>query len=95
MLLEEGEYRFTGRLRTQDLHFDDNVTRGGVTLRISGDRTPRMLTQASDWTTFTYDFPVTGLTDIELLCELRASRGRVWFDIDSLKLIRKATTPKR
>jgi len=95
VLLEEGEYRFTGRLRTQDLQFDNNVTRGGVTLRLSGDRTPKMLTGASDWTTFTYDFPVTGLTDIELLCELRASRGRVWFDAGSLKLIRKTAAPKR
>ena len=54
-----------------------------------------MLTQASDRTTFNYDFPVTGLTDIELLCELRASRGRVWFDVDSLKLIRKTAPLKR
>ena len=95
VLLEGGEYQFTGRVRTEDLKFDDNVTRGGVTLRISGDRAPKMLTAAPDWTTFTYDFPVTGLADIELLCELRASRGRVWFDVDSLELIRKGATPKR
>jgi hypothetical protein len=95
VLLAEGQYQFTGRLRTQDLQFDDDVTRGGVTLRISGDRAPKMLTGAADWTTFTYDFPVIGLADIELLCELRASRGRVWFEIDSLKLLRKEATPKR
>jgi hypothetical protein len=95
VLLEEGEYQFTGRLRTEGLQFDNNITRGGVTLRISGDRAPKMLTGAANWTTFTYDFPVTGLTDIELLCELRASHGRVWFDVDSLRLIRKTSAPKR
>ena len=95
VLLEAGDYQFTGRLRTENLQFNNNVTRGGVTLRISGDRSPRMLAQASDWTAFTYDIPVTGLTDVELICELRASIGRVWFDIDSLKLVRKGATPKR
>jgi spore coat protein H len=96
VLLEQGEYQFTGRLRTEGLQFDDNITRGGVTLRLSGDRAPRMLAGAPEWTTFTYDFPVTGgLTDVELLCEMRASRGRVWFDAGSLKLIRKGAAFKR
>jgi hypothetical protein len=94
-LLEAGEYQFTGRLRAEDLQFDDNITRGGVTLRLSGDRAPRMLTEAPDWTAFTHDFSVAGLTDTELLCELRASRGRVWFDAASLKLVRKTATPRR
>jgi hypothetical protein len=94
-LLEEGEYQFIGRMRAEGLQFGNNITRGGVTLRISGDRTPKMLTEATDWTPFTYDFSVIGLTDIELLCELRASRGRAWFDADSLKLVRKTATPKR
>jgi hypothetical protein len=94
VLLEGGEYQFTGRLRTEALEFDENVTRGGVTLRVSGDRTPRMLADAPEWTTFTYDFSVAGLTDVELVCELRASRGRVWFDASSLQLTRK-TIPKR
>jgi hypothetical protein len=95
VLLEAGEYEFTGRLRAEDLQFDDNVTLGGVTLRASGDRAPKMLTEAPDWTAFTYSFSVAGLTDIELLCELRASRGRVWFEADSLKLIRKGATARR
>jgi hypothetical protein len=97
--LEQGEYQFTGRLRTEGLQFDDTITRGGVTLRLSGDREPRMLAGAPEWTTFRYDFavsgPADGLTDVELLCEMRASRGRVWFDANSLKLIRKGATPKR
>jgi hypothetical protein len=95
VLLEQGDYQFTGRLRTTALMFDEGVTRGGVTLRASGDRNPRMLSEAPDWTTFTYEFTVGGLTDIELVCELRASRGSVWFEADSLKLIRKTTPPRR
>jgi len=95
VLLDAGEYQFSGRLRAEGLQFGDNVTLGGVTLRASGDRNPKMLTSAPDWTAFTYTFSVTGLTDIELLCELRASRGRVWFEADSLKLTRKAASQKK
>jgi hypothetical protein len=29
------------------------------------------------------------LDRIELLCELRAAKGEAWFDVDSLRLIRK------
>lgn len=87
--LEEGEYQFVGKIRTQDLQFNRNITRGGVTLRTSGDRNPRMLTNAVQWTTFTYDLTVSGLADVELVCEFRASAGRAWFDTDSLRLIRK------
>lgn len=95
VLLEPGDYQFAGRMRTQDLQFDNNVTRGGATLRLSGDRTSRMLTEAPEWTTFTHDFSVSGLSDVELVCELRASRGRVWFDAASLKLIRTPTPGKK
>jgi len=89
VLLEKGEYQFVGRIRLQDFQSDDNITRGGATLRLSGDRAPRMLTEAADWTAFNCDFTVEGLSDVELLCELRASQGRAFFDVDSLKVIRK------
>jgi hypothetical protein len=91
VLLAEGEYQFVGRVRGQGLRFDNNITRGGITLRTSGDRSPRMLTAAPDWTTFTYDFTITGVADTELVCELRASQGRAFFDVDSLRLIQKPT----
>jgi hypothetical protein len=89
VLLAEGDYQFVGRVRGQGLRFDNNIARGGITLRTSGDRSPRMLTTAPDWTTFTYDFTITGVADTELVCELRASQGRAFFDVDSLRLIRK------
>jgi hypothetical protein len=94
VLLPEGDYQFTGRIRTQDLQFEDDVTRGGATLRLSGDRTARMISDASDWTSFLYDFSLSGLSDVELLCELRASQGRAWFDADSLKLVRQPAAKK-
>jgi spore coat protein H len=95
VLLEEGEYRLVGKVKIEDAAFGPGVTRGGVTLRISGERKARMLTEAADWTAIQYDFPVTGIADVELLCEFRASKGKAWFDIESLKLIRKRGPAKQ
>ena len=89
VLLDAGDYQFAGRFKTLNLQFNENITRAGVTLRVSGDRSPRMVTNAVDWTEFVYDFSVSGLADMELVCELRAAQGRAMFDADSLRLIRK------
>lgn len=87
-LLEPGHYKFTGRVRTQNLATNNGVTRGGVSLRISGEREPVMIVDAPDWRTLHYEFDVNGLLDIELVCEFRASRGSAEFDRTSLQLIR-------
>lgn len=87
VLLSEGSYRFTGRVKTDRL-VTNGVPRGGVSLRVSGERTAPIISSADDWTTLSYDFDVPGLLDTELVCELRASRGAVTFDASSLKLVR-------
>jgi hypothetical protein len=51
-----------------------------------------MITEASEWRTLTYNFSMPALSEVELVCEFRASSGRVRFDADSLKLVRKAPT---
>lgn len=94
VLLEDGLYQFTGRVKTENLS-TNRTTRGGVSLRISGDREPKMLVNAPDWTPLQYDFEVNGLLDMELVCELRASQGNVQFDATSLKLIRKGDREKQ
>jgi len=58
-------------------------------LRISGSRRPDRLTGDTDWKTVTYDFGIPGMQEVELVCELAASRGEAWFDIASLKLIKR------
>lgn len=88
VLLAEGSYQFTGRVKIDNLA-TNGVSRGGVTLRISGEREAPIITSADDWTTLTYAFDVSGLLDTELVCELRASRGAVTFDAASLKIVRR------
>ncbi len=87
VLLDEGTYRFSGRVKTDRLS-TNNVPRGGVTLRVSGEREVIMTAEARDWTMLTYDFEIQGLQDTELVCELRASRGSAMFDLGSLRLTR-------
>jgi hypothetical protein len=69
----------------------------GAGLRIStaGERSenqkPRKnsLVGSAGWTLLAFDFEFTaGNEDAELVCELRAINGTVWFDIDSLKIIK-------
>jgi hypothetical protein len=94
VLLNAGHYRFIGKVKTENLLVGPDVQHGGVTLRKSGEREAHMIAQAPEWTTLTYDFSVEGLTDVELLCELRATSGRAIFDANSLKLVRQGPQPK-
>jgi hypothetical protein len=97
VLLDAGQYRFEGRVKTKDLVLRGGVTRGGVTLRVSGERQATMHADVPQWRAISYDFTVNGLEDVELVCELRASSGAAWFEADSLRLFRKpkpgAATP--
>src|SRR5260221_10689262 len=90
VLLDEGDYQFVGKVRTEGLEIGPGVRNGGATLRMSGERPAEMVKRAAELDTLTYEFKMPALADIELLCEFRASNGRARFDADSLKLIRKS-----
>jgi hypothetical protein len=94
VLLEAGEYLFVGKAQIEGLEIGPGVTRGGVTLRVSGERSAKMVTEAAEWTTLTYRFTMPAMADMELVCEFRGSNGRARFDADSLKLIRASKTAK-
>lgn len=89
-LLEAGEYQFVGRARTQGLEGDPGGQTGGVSLRMSYQWEAKVVPEAPDWTTLTYDFTLPASRYVELICEVRGSQGSARFDSDSLKLIRKS-----
>ncbi|HEY2952503.1 MAG TPA: CotH kinase family protein, partial [Verrucomicrobiae bacterium] len=63
----------------------------GAGLRISGTQKPRENKIMGDgpWTKLKYEFDVVPPNDeVELVCELRAITGQVWFDSDSLRLVK-------
>jgi spore coat protein H len=86
--LRAGRYRFEGRLRVNGVVIDPGDNLGGAALRISKGATPRKLTGSGDWTEQKYPFTVKQDEDVELVCELRATKGEAWFDPSSLKLVR-------
>ncbi len=89
-VLENGKYRLEARLRTEGVVFPDNDPRAGAGLRISRYRVGQKNAGDSDWKPVAFDFEVSkGPSAIELVCELRAVRGEVWFDLESLHLSRR------
>jgi spore coat protein H len=91
VLLPPGAYRFEGALKTTavaPLKFGRNH---GAGLRVAAPglvRSP-LLQGNQPWT----PAPVAFITsareqEVELICELRASGGEAWFDLESLRLVR-------
>ncbi len=93
VLLTPGEYHLEARVRTAGVMAIKDKKGEGAGIRISQFSRPRTNSAAgsTDWTKLDFDFPVApGSTgDVDLLCELRASKGEAWFDLSSLKLTKK------
>ena len=92
VMLEGGRYRFEGLARCTHVTPTNDGQKGeGAGLRISGITQPRAnrLTGDSPWKKLEFEFEVAPpLNSVELVCELRATEGEVWFDADSLVLVR-------
>ena len=91
VLLEPGQYRFEGEMRTRGVVPVMDRRGEGAGLRISRLPRPNKLSGDAPWTKVAFDFVVEANSQgTELVCELRATQGEAWFDLNSLKLIRKA-----
>jgi hypothetical protein len=89
VLLEPGRYRFTGRARCAGLDPQTGESGSGGGLRISGGKRTNKLAGDADWTRLDFEFsPPDGSSEVELVCELRANKGAIWFDAPSLRLER-------
>ncbi len=88
-VLEKGHYRFEARIKTKGVVLNPADQRAGAGLRTSRHRTGQKNAGDLDWTPIHFDFDVTeDETDKELICELRANKGEIWYDLNSLKLKR-------
>lgn len=89
VLLDPGTYRFEGKIRTRDVRLISGSGMVGAGLRISRGSIPQGLTGTVAWRDFVYPFLVQdGGSSVEFVCELNASKGEVWFDTGSLKIVR-------
>lgn len=91
LFLDEGFYRMQAlACVTNVVTLTNDVKRAnGAGLRISQETRTQQLLGSAGWTPVTYEFEVfSGGERKELICELRARSGEVWFDKNSIKLTR-------
>ncbi len=85
--LPRGRYVLEGSLRTRHVLLDPTDARAGAGLRISRQRALPRNEGDREWTPINCEFQVQDEdTDVELICELRAREGTVWFDPGAFKL---------
>jgi hypothetical protein len=90
VLLEEGHYRFEARVRTAGVIPTRDEKGEGAGVRISQASRSHKVAGDMPWQKVHYDFTVPPGQDEKLLvCELRASKGEAWFEVESLKLVRR------
>jgi hypothetical protein len=88
VVLGPGKYRFTGRVRTKGIVIPAGIVNVGGCLRTSNGAQQKGLSGDTGWTRLTYEFEVRdGERELQFLCELRATQGQIWFDLDSLRLL--------
>lgn len=82
-----GKYAVGGKIKTKGVvAADDARYKGGGGMRLSRTEQAVLFTGDNDWKDFTYEFQVHDPNNVELVAELRAHSGEVWFDLASLKL---------
>jgi spore coat protein H len=92
VLLPPGRYRFEGAVKTSGvdpLKFGRNH---GAGLRIAGPSVARstLFRGNQAWTHAQVSFNTSAREqEVELICELRASKGVAWFELRSLRLVRE------
>jgi spore coat protein H len=88
--LPPGIYFFEGELRGAGIMIKTNEFNIGAGLRISGDKKRQnKLEGDAPWKHVQYSLTNAVEDSVEFVCELRATRGEVWFDEDSLRLVKR------
>ena len=87
--LEEGVYRFEGKIKTKDVVSSSAEPTAGAGLRVAGSGVTVEFTGTQDWQSFSYPFRVSESGGSkQMICELRAAHGEAWFDVSSLRVVR-------
>jgi hypothetical protein len=95
VLLKPGRYALEGRVRTEGVASGGKSVRGiGAGLRISQHRRQHAVVGDAPWQELAYEFTVKDEDEeIELICDLRAARGRALFDESSLRIRKLPDAP--
>jgi hypothetical protein len=83
--LEPGRYRFSADVRVANVAPLRDQRGDGAGLRISGSTRRNKISGTAPWTPMQYDFETDG-GETTLICELRASKGEAWFNLQTLSI---------
>lgn len=92
VFLKPGVYRLEGMVKTEGIELAND--KYGAALRASIDSKSqsskyRVSGSTSGWTKLSYEFEIGSVgREVELICELTSATGKVWFDTQSIQLIR-------
>jgi hypothetical protein len=88
MSLPPGRYRFEAVAKCVGVEPGGDDSGQGAGLRISGGsrKGVNALTGTAPWQKLGFEFDCTG--EAVLVAELRSKKGEVWFQIDSLQLVK-------
>jgi spore coat protein H len=89
VMLGRGHYRFEGQVKLAGVKPLPYGKYQGAGLRVAGNvRASGNVVGDSGWRVLSEEFEVADETrEVELICELRASAGEVWFGVESLRLV--------
>lgn len=87
VLLQAGTYKVQARARVTEVAALAEPSGTGAGLRLSGGQRTNKLEGTTDWTNIEHEFTVSAATqEVELVAELRATKGKAWFDVNSLQI---------
>jgi spore coat protein H len=94
VILPKGLYFLEGEARAAGIITKTNEIGLGAGLRLSGDKQrPNKLEGDAPWTRLQHSIANTNGVDeakeVVIVCELRAIKGEVWFDEDSLRIVKQ------
>jgi hypothetical protein len=88
--LAPGRYRFEGKVKIEGVKPLPFGRHQGAGLRVGGsERQTESLIGDSSWRVLAIEFQINqSMREVEFICELRASAGEAWWDVNSLRLIK-------
>lgn len=90
VVLEKGRYALEAVAAVAGVTPRLDPSGAGAGLRMSGGQRQGGLSGSSGWKPASFEFEVTEtLRSVELVAELRATKGKAWFVVDSLRLVRR------
>ncbi len=86
LLLPAGKYVFSGNVKSANVDAFKTEAGLGGGIRISGANRTNKVAGTANWTKLQHEFALDATGEVVLVCELRANKGEIWFQADTLQI---------